>query len=126
MTKVKTENVGNIFTVKEESDISDVGKGGKKTILVVDDNKDIVWLIANVLSDYRIKSASCVDDAMTIIKAETPALIITDIMMPGIDGLEFITFLKADKFTKHIPVVVISAKNSDKDQSKGLDLGADA
>ena len=47
-------------------------------------------------------------------------------MMPGIDGINFIKQLKADKFTKHIPLIIVSAKISDKDQAEGFDVGADA
>ncbi len=115
-----------VVTMEEEV----VNKGdiqeGKKIILVVDDNKDISWLIADALSDlYTVKNAYTVDEAMKIIESETPSLIITDIMMPGDSGLEFIKRLKADKFTKHIPIVVVSAKISEKEQAEGLDLGAD-
>lgn len=101
--------------------------GEKQTILIVDDNKDIVWLISDILSDsYHIRSAYNVPEALKIIESETPSLIITDIMMPGMNGLEFINNLKDDKFTKHIPLVIVSAKISEKEQAEGLDIGADA
>ena len=120
-------NKENAFPVRDEKRFSDVRGNSKKTVLVVDDNKDIVWLIANTLSDtYTIKSAYCVNDALKIIETSTPALIITDIMMPNVDGLEFIKCLKADKITKHIPIVIVSAKIREQEQSEGFDLGADA
>lgn len=99
----------------------------QQTILVVDDNKDIVWLITNILSDqYIIKGTSNVEEALRILETQTPALIITDIMMPDIDGMEFISRIKANKFTKHIPLIIISAKISDEEQAEGLNIGADA
>jgi signal transduction histidine kinase/DNA-binding response OmpR family regulator len=126
VTKTKTEKVPEISPVREENRLFLHTANDKKTVLVVDDNKDIVWLITNILSDsYIIKNAYSVNEAMPVIKSETPALIITDIMMSGVDGLEFIGSLKADKFTKHIPIVVISAKISEREQSEGLDIGAD-
>lgn len=99
----------------------------KQTILIVDDNKDIVWLITDILSDrYIIKGANNVEEALKILETQTPALIITDIMMPNVNGLEFINRIKANKFTKHIPLIIISAKISDKEQAEGLNTGADA
>ncbi len=99
----------------------------QQTILVVDDNKDIVWLITNILSDqYIIKGTNNAEEALRMLETQTPALIITDIMMPDIDGLEFINRIKANKFTKHIPLIIISAKISDEEQAEGLNIGADA
>lgn len=127
VTDIKTESVDSMFPAEKGAvSMSDM-KHDKKTVLVVDDHKDLVWLITTVLSDtYSVKNAYRAEDALAIIGMETPALIITDVMMPDIDGLEFIKRLKADKFTKHIPVVVVSAKISEKDQAEGLDMGADA
>ncbi|MBK5720395.1 response regulator [Dysgonomonas sp. Marseille-P4677] len=99
----------------------------RPTILVVDDNKDIVWLISDMLSkDFDIKGAYNVEEAQKMIESQSPTLIITDIMMPDIDGMEFINRLKADKFTKHIPLIIISAKISEKEQAAGFNIGADA
>lgn len=101
--------------------------GNKPLILVVDDNKDIVWLIKESLSsDYTVEEAFSVEEAFGLMEKQTPALIITDIMMPEIDGLELVSRVKSDKFTRHIPLIVVSARISESDQAKGLDLGADA
>ena len=94
---------------------------------MVDDNKDIVWLIKESLSPaYAIEEAFSVEEALALMEKQTPALIITDIMMPDIDGLELISRVKSDKFTRHIPLIVVSARISESDQAEGLDLGADA
>jgi len=99
----------------------------KPVILVVDDNKDIVWLITDILSDeYTVKGTHTVADALKIVESQTPALIITDIMMPDVNGLELINRIKANKYTKHIPLIIISAKVSDAEQAEGLNVGADA
>lgn len=98
----------------------------KPVVLVVDDNRDIVWLIKEILSSkYTVRAAFCAEDALTLMKQQTPDLIITDIMMPGLDGHELIGRIKSDKFTRHIPLIVVSAKVSEREQAKGLDLGAD-
>lgn len=99
----------------------------KPLILVIDDNKDIVWLIATTLSDdYRIKTAYTAQEALESMEQQTPGLIITDIMMPDISGLELVKQLKENKFTRHIPIVIVSAKITDNEQTEGLNLGADA
>jgi Signal transduction histidine kinase len=116
-----TESRVGAFSPERSEDAS------KQTILIVDDNKDIVWLITDILSDrYIIKGANNVEEALKVLEIQTPALIITDIMMPNIDGLEFINRIKANKFTKHIPLIIISAKISDKEHAEGLNTGADA
>lgn len=99
----------------------------KPMILVVDDNKDIRWFIAESLSPaYEIKEARDGIEALRIVEKHTPSLIITDIIMPQMDGLEFIQLIKSDKFKKHIPLVIISAKITDREKAEGLDIGADA
>lgn len=99
----------------------------KPCVLVVDDHKDIVWLIKESLSEaYTIVEAYGVEEAIRLMEKQTPALIITDIMMPEIDGMELISRVKSDKFTRHIPLIVVSARISEHDQAEGLDLGADA
>lgn len=104
-----------------------VSPENKPCVLVVDDNKDIVWLIKESLSEaYTIVEAYSVEEAIRLMEKQTPALIITDIMMPEIDGMELISRVKSDKFTRHIPLIVVSARISEHDQAEGLDLGADA
>lgn len=104
-----------------------VSPENKPCVLVVDDHKDIVWLIKESLSEaYTIVEAYGVEEAIRLMEKQTPALIITDIMMPEIDGMELISRVKSDKFTRHIPLIVVSARISEHDQAEGLDLGADA
>ena len=96
-------------------------------VLVVDDNRDIVWLIKETLSsDYHVREAYTAEEALTLMEQQTPDLIITDIMMPGMDGYELVSRVKSDKFTRHIPLIIVSAKVSENEQAEGLDLGADA
>lgn len=99
----------------------------KPVILVVDDNKDILWLISDILSpDYCVITANSVAKAMEEIQRRLPSLVITDIMMPDTDGLEFIRTLRARKYTANLPIVILSAKVSDNDKIAGVDTGADA
>lgn len=124
--QVPTENRTELYS-SEETKGQPILDSGKPVILVIDDNKDIVWFVADSLAaDYEVRKAYNAADALQIIQEHTPALIITDIIMPEMDGLEFIRQLKADKFSKHIPVVIISAKITDEEQAEGLNQGADA
>lgn len=95
-------------------------------ILVVDDNRDIVWLIKETLSSkYVVREAFSAEEALTLMEQQTPDLIITDIMMPSMDGFALISRIKSDKFTRHIPLIIVSVKVSENEQAEGLDLGAD-
>ena len=110
-------------TVAAETEVNT----GNPVILVVDDNRDVVWLIKETLSSgYVVREAFNAEEALALMKQQTPDLIITDIMMPSMDGFELIGRIKSDKFTRHIPLVVVSAKISENEQAEGLDLGADA
>lgn len=102
-------------------------KNNKSIILVIDDHKDIVWLISETLSPYyQVKGAHEAEEGLTILKQCTPALIITDIMMPKMNGLELISLIKDNKYTRHIPIIIVSAKISNQEQAEGLNIGADA
>jgi len=102
------------------------GNIGNPVILVVDDNRDIVWLIKETLSsEYAVREAFNAEEALALMDQQTPDLIITDIMMPSMDGFALISRIKSDKFTRHIPLIVVSAKVSENEQAEGLDLGAD-
>ena len=99
----------------------------KTVILVVDDNKDMVWFVSDTLAEYyHMLTANNVSEALVAIAQNQPALIITDIIMPNVDGLEFISQIRKDKFTKHIPIIIISAKITEHEQAVGLNAGADA
>jgi len=95
-------------------------------ILIVDDNREIVELVSDILSPtYRVLKAFSVAEARKVLINQTPALIITDIMMPETDGLSFIRMLREDKYNKHLPIIALSAKIDEKDVVKGYETGAD-
>lgn len=96
-------------------------------ILVVDDNKEIVELLSDILSDkYTVSKAYSVAEAQQVLKDSPATLIITDIMMPEVDGFTFIQMLRNDKYSKHIPIVALSAKINEADIICGYESGADA
>lgn len=98
----------------------------KTKILVVDDEPDTVELITFNLRNagYEIVSASNGTEALRKARAHEPKLIILDLMLPEIDGLEVNKMLRADPATAHIPVLMLTAKAGEVDRILGLELGA--
>ena len=99
----------------------------RSSVLIIDDNKDIVWLVSDILSaDYDILKAYNADEAFKILENQSPALIITDIMMPGQNGFDLTKQIRMNKYTCTVPIIVISARNTEEDKVKGISNGADA
>lgn len=96
-------------------------------ILVVDDEEHILELIRFNLegSGFQAITATNGEDALRLCNDEQPDLILLDIMLPGIDGLEVCRKLKSEKETRLIPIIMITAKGEEIDKIVGLELGAD-
>jgi two-component system phosphate regulon response regulator PhoB len=99
----------------------------KERILVVDDEEDILELVRYnlVREGYQVNGALTGEDALKKSRAEKFDLIILDLMLPGIDGLEVMKKLKAHEKAQHIPIVMLTAKGEEADIVTGLELGAD-
>lgn len=107
--------------------LEDPAADSRPYILVVDDNKDIVWLIASTLSsEYAVKEVYSAREALDAMEKQTPALLITDIMMPDMSGLELVKQVRENKFTRSVPIIIVSAKITESEQAEGLNIGADA
>jgi putative two-component system response regulator len=98
----------------------------KQSVLVVDDTPDNIDLLTEVLSDdYRIRVATSGEKALKIVYSdEPPDLILLDIMMPGLSGLEICRRLKANPDRRRIPIIFVTAMTSVEDEKLGLELGA--
>lgn len=98
----------------------------KQVILVVDDVPENAELLSEILEpEFQIKTAVDGYQALQIAMSSTPPdLILLDIMMPGLDGYEVCRRLKSEKKTKHIPIIFISARNDDSDETRGFAAGA--
>jgi len=99
----------------------------KENILVVDDEEDILELITYNLSreGYRVDPTTSGEEALERVFAKLPDLVILDLMLPGIDGLEVCRRLRADFKSKHVPIMMLTAKGEESDIVTGLELGAD-
>ncbi len=96
------------------------------TILLVDDNDDLLEFVKSELTEeYSIVTAHDGNEALEKIKQEHPDMIISDIMMPGMDGIELCRQLKADKETASLPLLLLTAKHDVAAKIEGLTLGAD-
>lgn len=99
----------------------------KATLLLVDDNKDIIdFLVADLSARYEIRTAYNGKKAMDILESETINLIISDVMMPVMDGFEFCRLVKSNFHSSHIPVILLTAKDTLQSKIQGLEYGADA
>lgn len=99
----------------------------KERILVVDDEEDILELVRYnlVREGYHVTGALTGEDALRKARSEAFDLIVLDLMLPGIDGLEVTKNLKGNEKTQHIPIVMLTAKGEEADIVTGLELGAD-
>lgn len=97
-----------------------------ETILLVDDNKEMVdYLKNNFKSRYITLTAGNGEEALAILKEQKVDVVLSDVMMPGIDGIKLCELIKKNMQTCHIPVILLSAKGSIEAQTAGIRIGAD-
>jgi two-component system phosphate regulon response regulator PhoB len=98
-----------------------------ETILVIDDEQDVLDMLTVSLSKAGLKVRTATDGVTGLTKArqEQPALIVLDLMMPKMPGLEVCKLLKADPMTQSIPIIMLTAKAEEVDRILGLEVGAD-
>ncbi|MDR1717324.1 MAG: response regulator [Prevotella sp.] len=98
----------------------------KKTIMIVDDDPSMLWFVTEIfIEQYNVIPINDAKEVIPCLKKSLPDLIISDIMMPDIDGLSLTASIKADKLQNHIPLILLSAKNTEEDQIRGIDSGAE-
>lgn len=102
-------------------------QGNKPSILVIDDNNDIRQYLRTLLQDdFYVFEASDGKEGLEVALKEVPDLVICDVMMPVMNGLEFTEQLKTQSITSHIPVIMLTAKNLDEHRAEGYEHGADS
>ena len=130
------ETVADAATRIEESEVTAelssvetelVFENDKPVLLVIDDNRDIQQLIRQLLgTDYNIITAGNGKDGVRMAAKYTPDLVVCDVMMPVMDGLECCRRIKSEVSTSHIPVLMLTACSMDEQRIQGYDSGADA
>lgn len=129
LTGTVVKNVSPILfsSVKEEPSVVNSQENDKREqLLIVEDNEDLnVFLQQSLQNNYRITTAKDGVKAWEIIQTKIPDLVISDIMMPNMDGFELCRLIKATFETAHIPVILLTALNEKSQQLHGLGLGAD-
>lgn len=100
---------------------------GRETLMIVEDNVQIRHYLADHFRQkYNVVTASDGEEALELIRSNEPDIVVSDIMMPGIDGIGLCRMIKQNLRTCHIPVVLLTAKDGTVDRKKGAEAGADA
>lgn len=121
---IETPVVSQVVSV---SDIQISSPAAGHTILLIDDEPEILeTLERSLVEDFRVLKATNGQDGLELLRKELPDLVICDIMMPKLDGMEFLRLMKSDKKLAHIPVIMLTAKMGEEDQMTAFDSGADA
>ena len=118
-------------TLKENNKIvyhkNDPDEADVRRILIVEDNVELLNLLAEIFSPlYQVYKATNGDDGLRITIKEQPDIVLSDVMMPGIDGVECCRRLKSELQTCHIPVILLTACSLDEQRIQGYDGGADS
>ncbi|MDQ5824081.1 MAG: response regulator transcription factor [Chloroflexota bacterium] len=98
-----------------------------KTVLVVDDEPGIVAIVRDYLdrAGFRVLTAGDGEQALRLARLERPSLMVLDLMLPGIDGLDITRTLRSDPALRKLPVIMLTARVEEADRLVGLELGAD-
>ena len=99
----------------------------KQRILVVDDEQDIVQLVTYNLTreGYLVEAARTGDEALRLVRERPYQLVLLDLMLPGLSGMELCRIFKKDPETAHIPIIMLTARSEEMDKVMGLETGAD-
>lgn len=99
----------------------------KERILVVDDEEDLLKLVEYNLRNngYQVECASSGEAALDRVRSAPPDLVVLDLMLPGIDGLDVCRIIKSDERTSQVPVIMLTARGEEADVVAGLELGAE-
>jgi len=111
---------------KNEIDLSKLNWTEKASVLLIEDEEPMLRFVADELKNYFVvRAVGSVEKGYELLNDEMFDLIISDVMLPGITGTEFCTKLKADPLTSHLPVILLTARDSEEEIVEGLKTGAD-
>ncbi len=99
----------------------------KRTILVIDDNLDSITILRSILESngFAVLTAQSGQQALDLLKTEVPDVVLCDVMMPEMSGLEVLERIKTTHATSKLPVIMVTAKTQDEDVMVGYQFGAD-
>lgn len=128
IAKKEAEALMLSFTIENEiKEVLNEGSSPRKKILIVEDQEDMQTLLKSIIqSKYDLIIANNGQEGLSKATTHTVDLIISDIMMPEMDGLSFCKAMRSNMATSHIPIVLLTAKVLEKDQIEGFECGADA
>ena len=119
--------IENIEESNKHALIDDLQDKAEYSILIVEDDVALRFLLKNILKDqYNVYEAENGLTAISFLKNNTPDIIISDVMMPDMDGLEFCKYVKTAPATSHIPFIMLSARDGEEHKTEGYETGADA
>ena len=114
VTYLEEENAENVVAEKPKA----------HTILVVEDNEELLQLMVRLLKrEYNVHTAENGQEAVTVLDNEDIDLIVSDVMMPVMDGIEFCRYVKNKLELSHIPVILLTAKNKEEDRAEAYEVG---
>lgn len=122
------DEIDSVYVMPEAEEEADAGKNrsNKKKVLVVDDNVELRKYVASKLKKYyNVLEASNGKEGLLIASSEMPSIILSDIMMPEVDGLQMCAQLKNNSETSHIPIILLTARSLVQQVNEGLKTGAD-
>lgn len=124
---INTDNIKGYATRLNENQQENLSINNKEnSLLIIDDNPDILDYLKDILSDsYTIFLAKNGDEGFKTASTEIPDLIVSDVMMPGKDGITLCKELKSQIITSHIPIILLTARSSTVFEIQGLETGAD-
>jgi signal transduction histidine kinase/DNA-binding response OmpR family regulator/ligand-binding sensor domain-containing protein len=113
-------------TKKDDIDLSKLNWGEKASVLLIEDEEPMLRFVADELKNYfTVRAVGSVEKGYELLNEEMFDLIISDVMLPGMTGTEFCAKLKADPLTSHLPVILLTARDSEEEIVEGLKTGAD-
>lgn len=126
---ITNKEIGRILSLPEHiiKDMLEKVSDTRQKILIVDDELDALIALKRALEadNYNVVEASDGLNAIEKVKAENPDIILLDLMMPEIDGIEVCKRLKSDSKYEHIPIIMLTAKGDITDKIEGIEIGAD-